>query len=638
MIGGFSSLFYYPFFETVSKIDLDPWNSWLLQGGRNDAFPYGLVLFIILLPIFLIDKILKNISQNIPPTLFFGIFLILIDIYIYKNLKKFINLQSAYLYLLSPLGIYINFIYFQTDSIVGLFLLLFCLSLLTHREKRAGFFLGLAIGSKFGVLVIIPFLIIFAISNKRFARITVQSIIFAIPISLLSYLPALWSSGFRRMVFGSERIPEFFELGLKIGPANFLIFPATYILLLFWIWRAGHTNIKVLVGFIGVSLFILSSTYLNGVGWYLWGLPIICLVLGKQQIHIYLIFIALQFIIVARLIGENKFNEFDIFPESGVFADATFTFIIILSGIWVYNMLHELLNSSDILGLNSSPIFISIAGDSGVGKDTLSNSIARIFGTSSTTIISGDSFHRFEREHSNWKAKTHLNPIQNNLSEWKKILKLSKDRRVFQSRSYNHTYGRFTELESVVPGDFIISQGLHALYGDLAEDSDLRVFLQMDERIRTKYKLERDSKDRKQSVKRIRNQISERRKDYKTFIEPQKLNADIIVLQHGGINKSNKIEKIDFNFTNYDLASYVFKKVLPILKMVSIKENSLSNTSIRIGQVDVITRNDLFALLENSLEAYDELYFNKNDLEEGAIGIVTCISLISIEYKRGNKN
>ena len=63
------------------------------------------------------------------------------------------------------------------------------------------------------------------------------------------------------------------------------------------------------------------------------------------------------------------------------------------------------------------PFFISIAGDSSTGKTTLTRNLASFFGYGSTLKISGDDYHKFERNHVAWKDNTHLDPKMNHLDK-----------------------------------------------------------------------------------------------------------------------------------------------------------------------------------------------------------------------------
>lgn len=166
---GFAINLYSPFFKGIQFFDLDPWGSWIEDGGRKDSSPYGLVLFFGLYIVFSINSILSSLVGFFPETFVFSILILIIDLYVYRILKNTTNSHTAILYLASPIVIYVNFIMMQSDALVGLFLLLFSINLLARKLHISGLFLGLAGGSKFGVLIIIPFLLV-SISVCYFKR------------------------------------------------------------------------------------------------------------------------------------------------------------------------------------------------------------------------------------------------------------------------------------------------------------------------------------------------------------------------------------------------------------------------------------------------------------------------------------
>ena len=56
---------------------------------------------------------------------------------------------------------------------------------------------------------------------------------------------------------------------------------------------------------------------------------------------------------------------------------------------------------------------INVGGSSGVGKTTLTTFLSFLF--DDVCHLSGDDLHKWERNDSNWKNITHLNPDANNL-------------------------------------------------------------------------------------------------------------------------------------------------------------------------------------------------------------------------------
>lgn len=635
---GFATDFYYPFFRSIDSFNIDPWSSWVESGGRQDAFPYGLVLFSLLYCVFLLDSLVTTLFNLASTVIIFAIMLLLVDLYIYKVLKKHTNEDIALLYISSPVVIYISFLTLQSDSIVGLLLLLFSLSFLHRKRKFAGLFLGMAIGSKFGIVLIIPFLLVFAVVNRRFQKLVLETLVYSIPVSIISYIPTLWSDGFRTMVFESDRTSEVYSLSVKIDSFEFLVFPAMYLLLMLWIWRSGHSNIRVLVGFIGVSLFLLSVTSLGFVGWHLWGLSSLLVALVNQEIHLKVVFYILQSFVVLRYIIDSPKASFQEVTSTSILSNLVFTFLLILTSVWSLSTLRRLLASADLLRLNDKPLLVSIAGDSGVGKDTLTNAMARIFGEKNTTVISGDSFHKFERDHNSWKAKTHLDPRQNNLSSWEKAISSALKRNRFSARHYEHSVGKFTEVSPHGLRDLIISQGLHALTGNLAQMSDLKIYMEMPEDQRIQYKVARDISYRKQEKSKVSGQIKSRRSDFKKFIEPQKNVADLIVEQISISKQNLNVSKVKLTFIDQEMALRVYQLLLPITDFIELKEISSEKIELKLSETDKLTALELHQILRNSLNTYEELDIQIPEISSGSSGLIACISFICVEYVRQGKN
>jgi uridine kinase len=635
---GFVTDFYYPFFSSIDGVNVDPWSTWVQNGGRLDAFPYGLILFTVIFCVFLLDLLVSNLLDSASSMIIFAVMLLLIDLYLYQVLKKHANEDAAILYISSPIVIYVSFLTLQSDSIVGLFIFLFCLSILNRKKKLAGIFLGLAVGSKFGILLVIPFILAFAAVNRRFQKLLLESLLYSIPISLMSYIPSLWSSGFRTMVFESERASEVYSLSVEMNSFEFMVFPAVYLILMLWIWRSGHSNTRVLIGFIGISLFLLGVMSLGFVGWYLWGFASLLIVLVNQEIHLKIVFYAIQFLVVLRYFIDTRKISFQEFTETTILFNLVFTFLLILTSVWSLSSLRRLLASADLLRLNDKPLLVSIAGDSGVGKDTIANAMTKIFREENTTIISGDSFHKFERDHNSWKVKTHLNPRQNSFTSWEKAISLALNRNRFSIRHYEHSVGKFTENTPHGLSDLIISQGLHGLTGKLANMSDLKIYMEMPENLRIQYKIARDINYRKQAKSKVIDQINARRKDFREFIEPQRAVADLIVEQISLSKQNLNISKVNITFTDQEMAARVYKSLLPVTNLIELQEVKSGPIRIKLNNTDKITSLELHQVLQSSLNAYEELDIQILEIPPGSSGLIACLIFICLEHIRQGKN
>ncbi len=176
---------------------------------------------------------------------------------------------------------------------------------------------------------------------------------------------------------------------------------------------------------------------------------------------------------------------------------------------------------------------IAICGDSGVGKSELSKIITKIFKNS--TILECDRYHKWDRYSEEWKKYTHLNPDANYLFKMRQDvfdLKIGND--VYQV-DYDHSTGKFTEKEIIETNENIIVCGLHTIFEEESRKiMNLKIFLEVEDELRVKWKIKRDFSERGYSFSEIMKKIKEREDDYKKYILPQRDFADIIIKFYDG--------------------------------------------------------------------------------------------------------
>jgi uridine kinase len=191
------------------------------------------------------------------------------------------------------------------------------------------------------------------------------------------------------------------------------------------------------------------------------------------------------------------------------------------------NIGYELLDINYNVILSKCNVF-AIAGDSGSGKTTLGRVLKKYF--SKSFMLECDRYHKWERNDENWKKLTHLNPDSNFLTKMNQDifdLKVGKD--VYQV-DYDHKTGKFTDKQLInSDSDNIIVCGLHSLYNENDNLYNLKIFIDTDEQLKTKWKIERDVKERGHSLEKVLEQIKLRKDDYIRYILPQKDKSDLIV-------------------------------------------------------------------------------------------------------------
>ena len=176
---------------------------------------------------------------------------------------------------------------------------------------------------------------------------------------------------------------------------------------------------------------------------------------------------------------------------------------------------------------------IAVCGDSASGKTTISNYLKKLFNNSFS--LECDRYHKWERDDKQWNQYTHLNPKANYIGKMNKdVFDLKYGKNIYQV-NYDHTNGKFTDKVLIESKPNVIVCGLHSLYNKL-NIINLKIFMDTDIALRTKWKIERDTKFRKYTKEEVLNKIKIREKDYKLYIEPQKYKSDIII----NFSKSNK--------------------------------------------------------------------------------------------------
>jgi|GEM_PF-1271015 len=253
-----------------------------------------------------------------------------------------------------------------------------------------------------------------------------------------------------------------------------------------------------------------------------------------------------------------------------------------------YNINYNLFNLQYGMILSSCNIF-AICGDSGTGKTTLAKYLKQYF--SNSFLLECDRYHKWERNDDKWKIFTHLNPDANYISKIDEdVFNLKLGNSVYQV-DYNHENGKFTGIEEIKPSDNIIVCGLHSLYGNNNHLYNFKIFMDIDENLKTKWKVERDIIERGYDITKISTQINRRKSDFQKFIYPQKNKSDMIIKFyttnikstdlslnlsiHKKYNLNNIIQDLDCenikyslinddNFIIFSFSKYQDNKLLPI--------------------------------------------------------------------------
>ena len=193
----------------------------------------------------------------------------------------------------------------------------------------------------------------------------------------------------------------------------------------------------------------------------------------------------------------------------------------------------SMVDNTDHLGIkyypyNCTKLMISISGKSGAGKSTLNSVLTEVWNCS---VIEGDGYHKFERNHPSWKKLTHYNPVSNNL------VQLSLDiKNVYHGISdinvpiYNHSNGLFDKPVTMQHDklDVVVIDGLHSLYKEVTGDYvKIRIFI--DNKLSDIQKIARDISSRQKNESDVQKSIASRENDYGKYIAVQKEFSNFLI-------------------------------------------------------------------------------------------------------------
>ncbi len=179
------------------------------------------------------------------------------------------------------------------------------------------------------------------------------------------------------------------------------------------------------------------------------------------------------------------------------------------------------------------PVLLGLAGDSASGKSTLSRGIEYILGAERVGRVCTDDYHRYDRAARAELGVTPLSPEANRLDLLEEHLRELAAGRAIAKPTYDHRTGSFGPQEKIEPGEIVIVEGLLPLAARGPRDAiDVAVFLEPEEELRRRWKLERDTSLRGYTIEEVRAEIARREADAAQHVRPQRDFADIIVRFH----------------------------------------------------------------------------------------------------------
>ena len=588
---------YSPFLsETSAHIELDPWTQWLRSGGNVDAFPYGYIMWLVFLPITIAANFLSiEAAWAYKATIFMA------DLCLFGALLKLLPSRTSFVlkaYWLSPIIIVASYVLGLNDVIPAALLLVAVYFLRHNKIFISASILTCAISAKLSMLAALPFFVIYIYNNRShrhhlpafFAGVTLFGFVLG--------LPFLSSEAAVTMLFGNPEMGKIFYLAMPIGKdAVAYIVPLLYLSLLYMGWRVRPLNFELFSILIGVSFLAVVLLTPASPGWFIWTLPFLVLYqargdkMGVALAAIFSISYLAHVLLVTQLYlvdyADNLISNINL-PElmfGALALKLLQTGLLFAGGLIAIRMWREEITGSNFFRFNRKPITIGIAGDSGAGKDTLTDALEGLIGAHSVVKLSGDDYHRWDRLGPMWQVMTHINPMANDLQSFSNDLFDLRDGKSINQRHYDHTTGKMTKPLIVESNQFILASGLHTFSLPLVRNvCDLKIFLDIDEDLRRFFKIRRDVGERGHSLEKVLASLAARAPDSNRFIRPQSDHAEIVM---------------SLKSLNNDILKDPSQSSTPRLKLSVTIRNSYNEVSLQrvlVGicgfHVDMVGNND----------------------------------------------
>ncbi|WP_248744756.1 MULTISPECIES: hypothetical protein [unclassified Pseudomonas] len=533
---------YLPFLDSsTSTLTLDPWSTWLNQGGIITAFPYGYVMWVAFLPAILLCKTL-----SLPLILGYGLTLLCADFLLLVVLRKIVPSRDrllVWVYWLSPIVIVGSYVLGFNDLIP---VLLLAWSLYFFKRVRlilTGAVFVTAISAKLSMVLALPFFLIYLQHNRPLRQHLPRLLIGLIVGMVATLVPFLLSSAGVSMLINNPEIDKIYRLAFSIGDSTHLyVVPLAYLLMIYAAWRIKRPNFELFHAMLGIVFLLVVLMTPASPGWFIWAIPpLVAYQAASNRVAIAITGIfSLLYVASALLITPDAkllVDQTNWLPQGssqwlfgGKLSSLVHTAMVAAGIVLAIRIWRESVSRNDYFRLSRKPFVIGVAGDSGAGKDTFSDAIKGLFGGHSVTTLSGDDYHLWDRQKPMWQVMTHLNPMANDLEGFASDLVKLTDSKHIQSRHYDHQTGRMSRPFMIKSNDFVIASGLHTLYMPiLRECYNLSVYLDIDEGLRRHFKLQRDVHQRGHTVEKVLASFERREPDSARFIRPQAAHADLVL-------------------------------------------------------------------------------------------------------------
>ncbi len=180
------------------------------------------------------------------------------------------------------------------------------------------------------------------------------------------------------------------------------------------------------------------------------------------------------------------------------------------------------------------PFIIGVGGGSASGKTHMAKMILEALGPDRAILVSADNYFAPQKQPQRFYRNGSINYDHPSAVDLKKLgLHLQHLRSGYPVTVEEYTFGRVVEHRNMItyePKEFIIVEGIFALYPEIAPYLDFQIFVDVDTETRFRRRLARDQKERglsEQAVRDYFNSVVEPM--HQAYIQPSASFADISI-------------------------------------------------------------------------------------------------------------
>ena len=628
---------YVPFLqESVYNFSLDPWSSFFNQYGDGVAFPFGGILFLLHFPGVLLGTLLSEpLGAKFLPHLGIHLTNLFFDILLLVGLQKLFACRIRpllFCYWLSPLvlfGTYWN----GSLYVAPLLLAVSSLALLKSSRPFLAGLVGMgAGGGKLAAALPVAFVILYLLQNpskqKQISSYCRGATLGAIAVALPFILSPVFRGGWEVAII-TDPIAS-----LKISGINGAhLFPILFVTSLYLSWKVKHQDSHLLLTLSTLPLLFSLTFAPLSPNYLLWIVPaLVSLQVISSNLSTFFITITSSVLVgmniltlkgpSSPIIGVDLSTPFietvttSSFFSLGVTLCSTLVAILLIKSLFtIYARCRT--------NLNKEPIVLGLCADSNGGKDTIERALEGLFEQSQIKSLSGEGYHKWNRDANIWNSRTEIDPNCNNLPRF------SKD--AVELIQGNNSLGSTNRI--------VMISSLHSLLiPELKRHFDLSIYLKIDEELKRHILLEKERKNNGYQNNRsnLFNTFKRINLESQKYLSPQAQDADLLfeIIPSNREELSHSLREEDFVIQVRMRRGFNYERLLSSLIGVCDLHVHIQfgeeNGSVLLTIEGTCTSEDIEAAAKESIQALEDLVSGTPKFSDGMTGVMQLITLNQI--------